>query len=469
MITSTRSWSAYRRWPLFRIVTTAISAMLLLFASLLPWFKNPTGNQPLAWQLPVDLGWQLPLSLLNYGVLCTGCALYILFITLKSWQLIQAEKSYSPRILLAAPRLSLHKHYAIAAMLCIILPLLFLLQFLFIDMDSMARIAYTETQLRLTQIHFGYNASPQLVPIQPFSLNTQYVYDRWILLLDTGGVGLLIPFLSAYMLLYSRSLLPQTSYQAGILRWPISQKRKFALIGLLLAAALFLGKAPLAQLCELQAQHLLNTGDYHGVLSWLDTAYWLNPTLDQLPSYHLERGQAWYYLDSQHLNQDSMAYLAAYDRSQNDFFSSYQQLQTAWNIYPYATWLKDEMAFSLTALAEMPKPLKGNSQIRMKDDEAALRWLNKLAQLDPENFYARYTIGRVYCDIGDYMNCEASMQQVMELTTAIDIQSSADTYIAVSKFGLGDAINAREYLYAAQRADPEYHNNTARELLSGMH
>jgi hypothetical protein len=247
-----------------------------------------------------------------------------------------------------------------------------------------------------------------------------------------------------------------------------SKKRSLLVANLVVAGTLFLGKAPLSQICVFQAEHLLTTGNYHGVLSWLDTAYWLNPALDQLPSYHLERGQAWYYLDNQHLNLDGMAYLAAYYRTQNDFLSSSQLLQSAWNTYPHTLWLKNEMALSLSALTEMSKPLKGNPLTRINADAPSLRWLEQLIKIDPDNFYAQYTAGRIYCELGEYSMCEASMQTVLQLNTTAEVQSSADTYIAVSMFSSGNPTTAREYLYAAQRSDIEYRNNIARELLSGM-
>ena len=76
--------------------------------------------------------------------------------------------------------------------------------------------------------------------------------------------------------------------------------------------------------------------------------------------------------------------------------------------------------------------------------------------------------GRILCDLHNYSACEAHMRMVLNSNRSLELQSAAYTYIAISRFGSGDFVNAREYLYKAQDFDPTYHNNTARQYMSGM-
>ncbi len=229
-----------------------------------------------------------------------------------------------------------------------------------------------------------------------------------------------------------------------------------------------LARGPAAFICIYQAENLLNAGDYSGVLQWLDVAHQLNPSLDQLAAYHIERGQAWYFLHPQQLNLESQSYLAAYYRQQNDLLSSYQELLTVRKQYPHTLWLTDEMSLSLAQLAELSTPLQGQQTQLIDNDTPALPWLYQLEQIDPTNFYARYTIGRILYDIHDYSGCETFMHSVLALNTLNSVQSSAYTYMALSKIGQGENAVAREYLFEAQDLDPEYRNNTARQDISGL-
>jgi Flp pilus assembly protein TadD len=61
------------------------------------------------------------------------------------------------------------------------------------------------------------------------------------------------------------------------------------------------------------------------------------------------------------------------------------------------------------------------------------------------------------------------MTKVIELSRNTDIQSSAYTYMGLSIAGRGDVVNARKLLFKALALDPSYQNNTAREVLSGLH
>ena len=277
-----------------------------------------------------------------------------------------------------------------------------------------------------------------------------------------------MPLISSVILLTERVLRTKSGFTANNGK----QKKRFlhfpliVLLGFL--AIIVLGRGPAAFLCTYQAEHLLSTGDYNAVLQWLDTAHLLNPSLDQLAVYHIERGQAEYFLHQQQPNLESRAYLAAYYRQQNDLLSSYQELMEARQQYPHTQWLTDELGLSIERLAELSTPLKGQQIDLLDNDTPALSWLYQLEQIDPTNIYAHYTIGRILYDVHDYSDCESEMRATLALNTLNDVQSSAYTYMALSKIGMGDPIAAREYLFKAQDLDPEYRNNTARQDISGL-
>ncbi len=458
-----------RIWALYRVIMLGIAGGIMLIASLLPWLLYPTGKRFLAWQLPIDLGWQLRFPLLNYGLLCLACTCSIFFIVFMAWQtLLRAEHTanmFDGRRRAVYPPV---KYTGVAALLCLLPPLLFLLQYLFVDMQSMAALIRSELQLLLIKTHLGYSVADQFAPIQSLVFHPLDFTERLGLLFDHTNVGLFLPLLSA-AILFSESVLRHKSVVITKNEREGKQRLRSPLVVLLsFLAIIVLGRSPAALLCTYQAEHSLSTGDYHAVLQWLDTAHLLNPSLDQLAVYHIERGQAEYFLHPEQSNLESRAYLAAYYRQQNDLLSSYQELMEARQQYPHTQWLTDEISLSIERLAELSTPLKGQRVDLLNNDTPALSWLYQLEQIDPTNIYAHYTIGRILYDVHDYSDCESEMRSVLALNSLNDVQSSAYTYMALSKIGLGEPIIAREYLFKAQNLDPEYHNNTARQNISGL-
>jgi hypothetical protein len=61
------------------------------------------------------------------------------------------------------------------------------------------------------------------------------------------------------------------------------------------------------------------------------------------------------------------------------------------------------------------------------------------------------------------------MNILTSLSSNSDILSSVNTYLALSAGGQQHFIDERNLLYKALQFDPNYHNNTARETLSGLH
>src|SRR5690348_14834874 len=65
---------------LYQVIMSSLAAGAMLGASLLPWLIDPLGKAFSAWQLPVDIGWQLRTGIFSYGLLCLFCSLYSFFI-----------------------------------------------------------------------------------------------------------------------------------------------------------------------------------------------------------------------------------------------------------------------------------------------------------------------------------------------------------------------------------------------------
>src|SRR5213075_1363314 len=110
--------------------------------------------------------------------------------------------------------------------------------------------------------------------------------------------------------------------------------------------------------------------------------------------------------------------------------------QVLW--HPTVAWTVDVMSSTLEHLAETslpstnsPTTLSGTSTIKRASNEtSALLWLNQLAQVDPNNVYASYMLGRLQCDLQAYASCLDHMTQTLHLSPDNDIRSSAYTYMA---------------------------------------
>jgi tetratricopeptide (TPR) repeat protein len=100
---------------------------------------------------------------------------------------------------------------------------------------------------------------------------------------------------------------------------------------------------------------------------------------------------------------------------------------------------------------------------------AALFWLRMLSQVDSSNVYASYALGRAFYAQGGYAACIEYMRQALDANPNTNVQSSADTYIALSMIEQGKVAQARQLLLQAVQLDPDFNNNTAREQLSGLH
>ncbi|HLZ56715.1 MAG TPA: hypothetical protein VKR06_07180 [Ktedonosporobacter sp.] len=514
-------------------VIPALAGSIMLAASLLPWLNDPLGSVYTAWAIPLDIGWHLRSHIVNYGLLCMCCALASFLLAYQQWR--QSVGSLLSRRPIAKtpgknqPPISWH---LLATIFCLTPLLLFLLQYLYIDIHSVDTLAQHKLQLLLIQQHMGYKLADQPIQLQPFQMDITTLQGRMVLLTNQVAAGLAGPLLSAWLLV---GYLPSASqshsaskdesninllegelasrlpanrvatgndpggsrpgawsgmgegYIAGIRGWASAlspggfahlratlarrqQLIRTASAILIVLIACLLMRAPLAAISESQARSQLATGDYASAIWWLKVARRLNPELAQMRSYHEEMGQVWYFTHPGASNNDSHLYLASVYRSQGDYLNAYQELLEAWNLDQKASWIKDELGLTVALLAEnLPQKVNGTTLPESDQEVAALTWLQMLAHVDNANLYSQYYMGRIQYDKHDYAACIRQMNTVLRLSHNSDIRSSAYTYIALSMRGEGDIDGARHLLLKAIELDPYYHNNTAREELSGLH
>jgi tetratricopeptide (TPR) repeat protein len=482
-------------------ILPAIAGCAMILASLLPWLNDPLGGYYSAWSLPVNMGWPFQVKAFNYGLLCLCCALYTFIIASQNWR-AWSSKELSPVW-----------HPTPAGTLCLVPVIFFLWQYLCVDLGTVSHLAQHQLQAVLTQQNFGYNVATPLFPIDPSSWDISTLLGRLQLLVDLGGVGLFVPLFSGFMLLESRRLFAKP---ARPVHGRTHGGRLLLITGFLLGLAVLLGRGPAAMACEYQAKSFLSAGEYQAALRWLDIARLLNPALDEVSYYHVERGQAWYFLSPDHPNEESNLYLAQTYLQQKDYADAYQQLAFGESAGQRPPWLVEEISLTLEQFAQSFRPLSslarqaagnlgtiqpaqgannGNATgmndpsgqgalanktpianlnapllpvQRITNDALALPWLQRLEEVDPTNVYAQYLVGRIQYDLHDYAGCQEQMDKVLQLSPDAAVQSSAYTYIALSDAQQGDYTSARRFLLKAVALDPTYRNNTAREELSGL-
>lgn len=430
-----------------------VAGSIMLLASVLPWLRDGLQGNRIAWNIPVNIGWEVQTSLGNYGLLCMGCACYTFLIAYAHWRPFRGSAYFMQK-------------QGMAGLLCLVPVFLFLFQYLLADTVQIDTLARHLIQSQLIERHFGYDYPVQLLRIDPFVFDTSTIGDRVRLLIDSSSIGVLLPLISAWMLIdYKRFFMqfPQ----------PILSKRpkryiRCILIGAIICACILLGRAPFARLAGYQAKAALTTGNYTKALQWLDLAHAFNPALDQVYYYHVERGEASYFLYPQLQTDDTHAYLAFNYAQQGDNLDAYQEILAVWRQHSTTPWIVNEMSYALEKLSEFAQPLKGVQQRRPINDDTALPWLELLIQVDSSTVYGHYVEGRIQYDLRNYSECMKQMAIVIHTSSVAEIQSSAYTYIALSYAGQGNFLQERTLLLKAVALDPNYENNTAREELSGL-
>jgi tetratricopeptide (TPR) repeat protein len=222
--------------------------------------------------------------------------------------------------------------------------------------------------------------------------------------------------------------------------------------------------------CDYQARYALAIGNYPAAITWLDSAKTLNPAFEQAPYYHIQRGQAEYFLHPTSLTTDSYIYLVSVYLDQGNYLAVYQEISAIRNLQPtLPAWEVDAINTALTRLAETARTRNDPLSLRSDLDAAVLPWAQMMMEVDPSNVYAHYLAGRIYYDLHDFNNSIFQMTKILQMTHNTDLQSSAYTYIALNQLQQGNTASARKLLIKAVELDPDYSNNTAREELSGLH
>jgi tetratricopeptide (TPR) repeat protein len=443
------------KMPPARALVPALAGGLMLVASLLPWLRNSLEGYSNAWGVPVDLGWNLHIAVINYGMLCLCAALSSLLVAYACWKPERKGDYMLPSSTLAA-------------WLCLAPPLLLLVQYVMVDMGAVNQLAQQKIQMLLVVSHYGYKVANQLLPLKPFTVDISTFQGRLILLVDQLSVGFLLPCASAWMLF---------SYKQSKHTSPSIKHRKRMVIAGIVIIVLLLspGRAFAGIVCEKYARGLLVGGNYAKALSWMDAAATFNPSLNEVAFYHIDRGQALYYLYPDQQSNDSRVYLAFTYQQQGDKLDAYQQIVALWFTGSNPpSFVRDEISLTLEQLTEGTGLLKTQDSTldanpsALKHDEVAMLYLQLLVQVDPRNIYGQYMIGRIDYDVHNYVACKEQMATALQLSGDADFQSSVYTYMALSDAGLGDYASERALLLAAVRFDPSYRNNTAREELSGL-
>lgn len=349
----------------------------MLGSCLFPWLKDPLGQDYTVWSLPVDLGWQIRFTLLNYGILCLCSAGYAFLVAYAHWRPLKRAPSFV-------------QSHAPISVFCAVPLILFLIQYLCIDLQTLALLAQHKIQMLLLQEHQGYRVATPLIALNPFTLDISSFSDRVQLLLDQVGPGLLLACLGTWLGIDYQRLF-RSKDQHGMTSKRRHGRLRAVLSGLLLVAVFV--RIPIALACEHEARMRLAEGEYSTALHWLDAARFFQPALDQMTYYHRERGEALYFLSPAHLTDESRVYLAFVYRKRGQDLEAYQQLLPLWRLAPSHLWMRDELSLTFEHLAEFTQPLRGPSLRRVDNDATAWPWLQLLANLDASNVF--YYVGHV--------------------------------------------------------------------------
>ena len=441
---------------LFRYVSwllPAAAGCIMLLASIAPWYSDPLGGGVSAWNLPVDLDWQFHSGIFNYGLLCFLCASFSFMMAIANWKAFKGSSFFVDKGI-------------VAGLLCLVPVAIFLFQYIIADPVAIDHLSQREIQLLLIQKHFTYDTPQQLIQISPLATDSTTIGDRIRLLLDVVSIGMWLPLLSAGLLLnhrrFSPALLhPTDPKQRGYLFWLV-------IMILVVLSIIVFGRAPAALYSGNQVKSALSSGNYTNALWWLNTELELNPSLDNLDYYHIERGQALFYLHPNQPNTESYAYLASVYSQHADINDAYQQLFLAWQAHRTTPWIANDVDYALEKNIESTRPLQDTLVQRMSREDVALYQLQLMLQADPSNAYGHYLDGLIQYDLRNYSECMKQMIAVINLNSNSGVLSSAYTYIALSYAGQGNILKERTLLLTAISYDPSYYNNTAREELSGL-
>lgn len=425
-----------------------------------------------AWKIPVYIGWPFRASFFNYGVLCLLCACYMFYFAWTSESAMEGYIQSSHPLFVRAVRAK----YSRAAWICVLPLLLFCLQYLIFDVQSINQLAQHKIQALLIAQHLEYRLAPQRLLVKPFTIDVSTLQTRLVLLVDQISLGSFLPVFGCLALLTYRLLQrPANTFEFGA-----KQSARTRWITLSLAVFLgscIFGRVPLSLFCEFQTDLALASGNYDAASQWLGDAVFLDPGLNQIAYYHIQLGQIRFYTEHDDQSDDSVAYLALSYYRGGDYVNAYQHMFGVWERNRNTTWVTDQIGMILMQQIEVNRPISRTDPgddpdavlVSAQENDKSLPLLESLIQVDPKSIYALYVAGRINYDLHAYVDATTQMQLVNQLTKNRDFQSAAFTTIGLSEEGQGDLGTSRVFLQKAVSLDPNYFNNVAREGLSGLH
>jgi len=469
------------------------AAVCLGIAAFSPWISAPLIDSWQSWQLPIDMGWSLSAPVVSYGLLTLSVAAYLFWraALATDWTALapRGVRRVAPLSLPTAARLS-----ALAAAPV----LLFLFQYLFVDMALSRTLLNDENQSLLLRAHLGYGLPDQRFALSPFEMSINSVGQRFYLLALLGsgglfaligavvccGLGLMVRPIVRRMDTtgnakdeHDHEAAPQQHerHERHGLQW-----RWLLVIGGALFAIIVFGRAPAGFVAKDFGLAALNAGAYRTALDDFSLATWLAPNLNDLPSFQQERGEALYSLGKTN-TIDAQMYLAAQYMTVGANDRAWAVERSALQTFPPNDGVKDEASQTLEILVEendaiayLPTDDSTEATTPQLASEVAqadqsLPWLGYLLAIQPDNVYALYMHGRILFSARLFAPAASDFLALAQESHDTDMLSAAYTYLALSYGGEGNLVAEREYLQIATELDHNYDNTTAREAQSGLH
>src|SRR5262249_54108242 len=149
--------------------------------------------------------------------------------------------------------------YAVASLLCVLPCLLFLVQYLWVDLRTLEDLAQHASQQLLISDHFGYRVASQLFPLDSLHLSSGTLMERLALLVDYASAGPFLSLTAACLLLGNWRLL---AARRSTSLAPVKKRTDMLLWSVLLPLSLLfllvlLGRAPAAMVFEYAAKSAL--------------------------------------------------------------------------------------------------------------------------------------------------------------------------------------------------------------------
>ncbi len=310
------------------------------------------------------------------------------------------------------------------------------------------------------------------------------------LLIELASAGVILPLVSGLLCLYAAYLgrgaavvgAPQMAAVATRPRARPSSRGVWRWLWVAAAAVglVILARAPMGILLQYAGKTALSEGDYSAALDFFAKAQALDPNLSALPAYREARGKALYELAFRD-TPDATIYLTSQYLDLGDFTDAWQQSAGLLQKYPADSVVRYQVATSLemyvayfdrnylTPVEDQVAYNRPQSLLGLPTLEAGLPWLERLIQLQPNNVFAYYTHGRMLFTSHAYEFAQRDFEAVIRLTSDNDMRSTAYTYIALSRAGMGDYVGERAMLSKALALDTGFYNTTARQAASGLH